>query len=324
MFADYIGRKPVLIAGLTTFGFAGAAVGFVTRFDAAIALRVLQGVGYAAAAPIILALLGDLYSGSRETTVQGMRVSVNSVANTLVPLLAGTLFVFSWRYPFVVYLLALPAAVWIWVTVPSIEATTNKTFRRYLSDLTSFLRDLPIALLMVSFLFRFVVFYGMITYISVLAVQEAGLAVVAVGTLLSVRSFIKTLSSTQAGRLSLSYDPAVLALGGFGMISGGTVLMGVLPTTSVLFVAIVVWGVGDGILSPSQKSLVNRMSPAEYRSGTMSTAMTFQNVGKVTGPAGLGALLGVLDPAPAFVLLGVVGGSVGVGSLVGMMVLGDP
>lgn len=321
LFGDFLGRKRLLVVGLLVFGITGAAVGFTSRFDVALLLRAFQGVGFAAAAPIILALFGDLYNGSEETTVQGIRVSVNSLVNTVIPVLAGALFVYSWRYPFMIYLIAVPSALWVWAAVPTVQADNDLSLRVYLSEITTFLNDIPIALLMISFFFRFFLYYGMLTYISVLAVQEAGLAVVAVGALLSIRGAIKTVSSTQVGRLSLSIPPEILALGGFALIGSATAVMGILPTTAILIVAITVWGIGDGILSPCQKSLVNQFSPPEYRGGVMSTALTCQNVGKVVGPAVFGVLLGMVGPASAFVLVGVIGGAFGTGALLGMIAL---
>jgi MFS family permease len=45
MVSDRYGRKPVLVAGLALFGLSGAAIGLVSTFEVALALRVLQGVG---------------------------------------------------------------------------------------------------------------------------------------------------------------------------------------------------------------------------------------------------------------------------------------
>ena len=321
--ADRIERKVVLSVGLILFGLAGAAVGVVERFDVALGLRALQGVGFACSMPIILTLFGDLYSGPRETTVQAMRVSANSVINTIIPLFAGVLFVYSWRYPFTIYLTALPIAAWVWVTIPEVDVSNDWSVRTYVRKMSVFLSDVPIALLMFSFFFRFVVFYGLITYISVLAVQETGLSVVAVGTLLSVRGAVKTVSSTQAGRLSLSYDPAFLSFLSFLCIAIGTTVLGSFPTTAMLVVGVIIWGLGDGLLSPCQKSLVNRLSKSAYRGGAMSVALTFQNVGKVVGPVAVGILLSRIDPAPAFILLGIVGGGIGTLVLLGVWLLTD-
>lgn len=312
--ADQVGRKSVLVAGLFLFGVAGAAAGVVRVFEVVMALRVLQGIGYAASMPIIITLFGDLYSGSREATVQGMRVSANSLSNAVVPLAAGVLFLQSWRHPFLVYLIAIPSAAWIWRSVPRIEGNAERGFGEYLQEIAVFMADAKIAALLLSFLFRFVLIFGIITYISVLAVREAGLAVVAVGALLTLHGLIKTVSSTQVGRLSASFGLASLALASFLFVAGGTVLMGAVPSVAAIAVGLVVVGIADGILSPCQKSLVNQIAPDDYRGGAMSAALTFQNVGKVVGPVAVGALLGVFGPAAAFVAIGLVGGTLGVGA----------
>lgn len=322
IFADRVGRKQVLTAGLLLFGVAGAAVGTVHRFRLALALRVCQGVGFACAAPLILTLFGDLYQDTRETTVQGMRVTANGLVNTAAPLLASVLFGYSWRYPFAIYLVAIPVAAWVWLAVPPTTGRTDGSFRVYISRMVAFLRTAQVAFLMASFMLRFVLFYGLITYISVLAIREAGLTVLAVGVLLSIRSVVKTLVSTQAGRLSLSYDPAVTSLVSFVTLGAGIALMGALPTGEMLAIGMALVGTSDGILSPSQKSLTNRITSREYRGGATSTAMMFQNVGKVVGPVGLGFVLNATNPVFTFVLLGIVGGGAGAGTLFVVM-LGD-
>lgn len=313
--ADLLGRRVVLVGGLALFGVAGVAAGTIEWFEAVLGFRVLQGVGFAASMPVILTLFGDLYEGSEEATVQGMRVAVNSAMNAAAPLIAGLLFVYSWRYPFALYVLALPAAAWVWVTIPAVETADGWSFRTYVREIVEFVKEPKIALLMLSFFFRFVVIYGLITYISVLAIGEAGLAVVAVGALLTVNGAVKTLASTQVGRLSLAFGAALLSLVSFGSLVVGTVLMGAVPTAFALVVGVVIWGIGDGVLAPCQKSLLNQLAPPEYRGGAMSTALTFQNVGKVVGPAGLGWLLAVVGPGPAFVALGAIGGGLGIASL---------
>jgi len=318
--ADRIGRKTMMVSGLLLFGSAGTAIGFVTQFEVAVGLRAIQGIGFAATMPVILTLFGDMYDGSAETTAQGMRVAGNSVVSTLTPVLSGVLFVYSWRYPFVIYALAIPTAMWLWKTIPEVDIDADESVRAYVDNVTSFLTDGPIALLMVSFGFRFFIYYVFLTYISVLATEEAGLAVVAVGILLALNGVVKTVGSTQAGRLSLTFSPEFLAAGSFALMTVGITLMGAFPTPAVVALGVFVFGVGDSLLAPTQKSLVNRMSPASVRGGANASALVFQNIGKVTGPLVFAASLPFLGLAPSFAIVGGVGGAVGAGALFGVWV----
>lgn len=310
-----------MMAGLFLFGLAGSTIGVVAQFDVVLVLRVLQGIGFACTMPVILTLFRDMYEGSEETTVQGMRVAGNSIISTLAPLLAGLLFVYSWRLPFVVYLLAIPAAVWIWFAVPNVNIDTGGSVRSYIGDVTSFLTNAQISLLMMSFAFCFAIYYVFLTYISVLATEEAGLAVVAVGALLALNGMVKTVGSTQAGRLSASYNPQFLSFGSFVLMMVGVTMMGLIPTPAVIVVGVFVFGVGDSLLAPTQKSLVNRLSPPAVRGGANATALTFQNVGKVTGPLAFGTILPFVDLGPAFALVGGLGGGPGAVVLFGVWVL---
>jgi ACDE family multidrug resistance protein len=321
--ADVIGRKTVMVTGLVLFGLAGGVISITTRFDVAVVLRGLQGVGFASTMPIILTMFGEMYDESAETTVQGMRVAANSVVASLAPLLAGVLFVASWWLPFALYLAALPVALWVWVAVPDVGAANDWSIRTYLRKIASFLTSGRISLLMLSFGLRFAVFYVLLTYFSVLATEEAGLSVVVVGTLLSLIGVVKIIGASQAGRLAAAYDPTLLSVSSFVCMTIGVTAMGALSTPSVMVVGLFIFAVGDGVLAPIQKSLINRVAPAEYRGGANASALVFENVGKVLGPFILGLSLSLVDLATAFVLVGGLYGSLGSAALLGFRLVGE-
>lgn len=316
--ADRIGRRATIVPGLVVFGVAGAAVGLADDFALALALRVVQATGVALAQPSLVALLGDLYGGARETTAQGVRVAVDSAFSVVTPAVAGGLFVLSWRYPFAVYLLAVPIALWLRIRLPPVDAGSDRPMGRYLHDLWRHVRELAIGLLLVSFFVRHLLLYGVYTYISVFAIRVVGVDVVTVGLLLSLLSAFKLLSASQAGRFVAALDPSPVVLVGFVLSGGGVLLLGAVPSYSTLVVGVMVHGFGDGLISPTQKSLVNRLSPPRHRSSAMALAFTFTNLGRSIGPLALGVLLGLLGPVSLFVLLGAVGGAAGVACLAGV------
>lgn len=315
--ADRIGRRAVFVPGLTLFGLAGAAIGLVPSFEAAIALRILQAAGFAAAMPVAIALLGDLYTEEREATAQGIRTAGINVTIMSAPVVSGLLFVSSWRYPFAVYLLALPVAAWAWTALPEVDTGEAKSLASYARDLGALLSERSMAILLATFVTRFALLYAFFTYISVLAIRSVGVSVVVAGAIVSLKGIVSLLSSTQTGRVAARTDPVLRVVATLLVSGAGVALMGASPGLPALLAAVVVYAVGDGLLSPSQKSLLNRTASVELRGGAVSIATTFQNVGKVVGPSTLGALLIVLGPASAFMVVGVLGASVGVLLLVG-------
>ena len=109
--ADRYGRKPLLLSGILLYGTAGTAIALTSDFRVAVALRFLQGVGFAGLTPIIITSIGDLYVGSREATAQGLRFTSSGVYQAIFPPIAGVLVGIAWQYPFLLYALAFPAAV---------------------------------------------------------------------------------------------------------------------------------------------------------------------------------------------------------------------
>lgn len=319
--ADRVGRKPVLVPGLVLYGLAGAAIGLATSFEAALALRVLQGVGFSAAMPLTITVLGDLYAGNREATVQGMRTAGNFISNLVGPTLAGVLLLASWRYPFALFLAALPIAAWAWAALPAVDPPGGSSLRGYVASLAALLRDPAMALVMASFLLRYVLFYGYLTYVSVLVLQGVGLSAVAAGLAVSIKSLGSIVGSTQVGRLGASWPLSLLIAGAFALSGAGIALSGLVLAPTALVAGALLLGVGDGVCGPVQKSLVSGLAPTRLRAGAISSASTFQNVGKASVPVLLAGAIVTVGPGATFVALGVVGGALGVVLMVGLSLL---
>lgn len=319
--ADRIGRKPVLVPGLIVYGIAGAAVGIAGSFEVALALRAVQGIGFAAAMPLTVTVLGDLYDGAREATAQGMRTAGNFLSNLIAPTLAGLLVLGSWRFPFAMYLLAVPIAVWAWMALPDVEPAGRSSLRDYVMRLVTLLRDPLMALVLASFVLRFVLFYGYLTYVSVLVLQGAGLSAVAAGVVVSIKSVGSILGSTQVGRMGASWPLSLLVAGAFALSGIGIAVTGLVLTPAGLLLGAVLLGVGDGVCAPLQKSLVTGLAPIRLRAGAISSASTFQNVGKAAVPVLLAGAVVAYGPAETFVALGLVGGALGTVLMFGVRAL---
>ena len=316
--ADRYGKKYFLVPGVALFGLAGAGIALVNTFEAILILRVLQSVGHAAAGPIVIAMIGDLYSGVQETTAQGIRTAGINVGIIGIPILSGILFVYSWRYPFLLYLIAVPVAIWAWYVIPQSTQTASASMRDYINELVLFVSKPRMACLVTTFVVRFLLLFGFLTYISVLAIGGAGLDVKAAGLLVAIKGIVSFTSSTQVGRLSNKFSTIDIIIGGFIIGSSGIIIMGIHPTPIVIAMGAILFGFGDGVVSPGQKSLVNQLAPEGMRGGAVSGATTFQNLGKVVGPGMIALMLIVSNISMAFTIVGFTGLLAGVGFMIGV------
>jgi predicted MFS family arabinose efflux permease len=311
MLADRIGRRTVLVGGLVLFGLGGTAIAFTSSFQVVIALRVLQGVGYAAINPVGVALLGDLYSGGREATAQGLRVVGIQVINLGAPLLAGVLVLVAWQYPFLFYGISFFVAAWAWRSLPTVVPAEQTTVRDYAANLVTSLRDPAMALVLASFLLRFSLVFAFFTYISVLLQESTGGTAVASGSVVTLYGLVALVGSSQGGRLTTVFDPFEVLVAGFLVGGVGFGLLGSDRSFPVLIVGVLVFSAGYSVVGPIQKSLVTQFSPPSIRAGAVSSAVVVQSIGQTVGPLAMGVSLQAVSVARAFLVFGVGGSLLG-------------
>ena len=70
--ADLFGRKRVLLFGLMLFSLGSILSGTAQSMGQLIAMRTIQGLGAGAVGPIVLTMLGDLFTLKERAQVQGL------------------------------------------------------------------------------------------------------------------------------------------------------------------------------------------------------------------------------------------------------------
>ena len=111
---DRFGRKRLLIAGITLYGFAGSAGVMLDTLPGILASRALLGLAVAAVMTVSSTLMGDYFSGRVRERFMGFRQGFIQYGGVVFLTLGGILATLDWRAPFLVYLLAfaiLPLAI---------------------------------------------------------------------------------------------------------------------------------------------------------------------------------------------------------------------
>jgi MFS family permease len=112
--ADVLGRKRVLLFGLGLFALGSMLSGLARSMPELIAMRVVQGLGGGAVGPIVLTMLGDLFTLQERAKVQGLFSAVWGGSSLIGPALGGVLTDrLSWRWVFFVTVPFGLVAMWI-------------------------------------------------------------------------------------------------------------------------------------------------------------------------------------------------------------------
>ncbi|WP_342656182.1 Bcr/CflA family multidrug efflux MFS transporter [Pantoea sp. RSPAM1] len=120
--SDRIGRKPVLLAGLSLFALGCAGMLWVDDVVLMLVLRFIQAIGVCAAAVSWQALVVDRYSQSRANKVFATIMPLVALSPALAPLLGAWLIShFHWRSIFVVLTAIAAALILITLRLPSVQ-----------------------------------------------------------------------------------------------------------------------------------------------------------------------------------------------------------
>ncbi len=107
--ADLYGRKRILLFGLVLFSLGSILSGTAQSMGQLIAMRTIQGLGAGAVGPIVLTLLGDLFTLHERAKVQGYFSAVWGLSSVAGPLIGGYLTDnVGWRW---VFLVSVPFAI---------------------------------------------------------------------------------------------------------------------------------------------------------------------------------------------------------------------
>ncbi|MFI5625277.1 MFS transporter [Nocardioides sp. NPDC051685] len=114
------GRRRMYVAGVVVFVVASVLCGVAPDTASLIAGRLLQGVGAAMLAPMVLALIGDLYDGAQRVHAMSGYATVMGLAAALGQLIGGALIRadvagLGWR---AVFLVNVPVGLAILVAAP--------------------------------------------------------------------------------------------------------------------------------------------------------------------------------------------------------------
>jgi predicted MFS family arabinose efflux permease len=301
--ADLYGRRWLLVLGLALFGLAGGAVALAPSYDWVLMLRALQGVGMSALTPLTIVLISDLLPEEREIHGQGIKVALDRVAMIVLPPLGGILAMLSWRaafFPFLIVLsLALAALIWM----PETGQPGSDSLRRYLARTTRALREPRLRLAFATGFLRFFLDYGLFTYLPLLVALRYAATPTTSGLLVAVSAAGSIVTAMTIDRIYRRVATERLLTLAFFASAFGLGVLGTGAPLWMLAMAVFVFGLGNGLISPLQKSLMTRRTPPELRGGVIAVDRVIQQVGKSLAPAVLGLLLLVTSLEAVFWVL---------------------
>ncbi len=280
--SDAIGRKPVMLGGLTLFTLAGIACAASPSIEVLLACRVVQGMGAAASPVVARAMIRDTQPPREAARLLSTLLAALAIAPMIAPTIGSALLhVASWRAIFVTLagcgaVLAVYAHLTLRETL-AIDRRNPATLGGLVRGFATFFATpgtrLPILISCASFA-------GQFSYIAVSPfvlmegydVSESGYGIYFAMTALALM-----IGSLTGGRmLRAGRSPgAMLVIGATILLCGG-ILVSIGTHVEALGIAgfigpMVIYFFGTGIVSPSATAMA--MEPVPQLAGTASSAI---------------------------------------------------
>lgn len=276
---DRYGRLRILRYALVLYALAGAGGYFLDNLYHILLSRAVLGIAVGMSMTIVITLIADYFEGMERQKFVGLQIAFMSLGGILFTSFGGFLSDIGWRYPFLIYLsslLILPLVI-LFLPEPPMPEKTMQANRQ--------LQAPPIIwMLFVNTMFMWLIFFLIPVQVP-FHLKAIGVAKNAfIGAAIAMSTAFSAVSSFFYSRIKnrLSFL-SVFSLGYF-LMAGGFVCMAVAKTYWFVVVAMMLAGLGIGMMIPNTNIWVMKLAPPEIRGKEIGKLTTFWFLGQFLSP----------------------------------------
>lgn len=295
--SDRIGRRPVILIGLTGYGLTFLLFGMVNNLYLLIGIRALSGMVSSATIPTAMAYLTDITEGADRSKGMGMVGAAMGLGMIFGPAIGGWLGHYSFSLPFFVAgglaLLLLPFTL---AFLPESLKEPAEVLRRRTSLLSlEVLKDPLFALFAFNFILNFTMSMFETTF-ALLAAAKVGFGPRDMGITFAILGIFGVIvQGGLIGPLSKKFGDVKLVKTGALLCATGLILI-ILAANygNIIFLVMstVVFMVGNSLLVPTSSSLVTKQS-TQGQGASLGLFTSFASLGRIIGPVTGGLLFGI-------------------------------
>ncbi len=319
-YSDSRGRKPVVIIGLTGYALGSAVFALVMQASldgvfASVMLiwlmlvgsRLIVGALFSAAIPAAQAYIADVSTGRQRTSAMGILTSSVGLGNILGPALGALVVSLGMGLVAPLFLAALSplvGALLVWRLLPAVrpvlvQGERAPKLRMFDGRLLPFLFVGFCALLVISMV-QFTIGFLVQDRFGLDAIEttrQTGLVVMGSGAALLFTRMV----------LIPMFRPTPMKLLWLGMplVVGSLLLMAIAASLAQLFLALVLMGLGIGMVQPGFRSAITLVVEPREQGAAAGLASAMPGYGFLVGPA-MGTGLYSVNPFLPFVITALV------------------
>ena len=276
---DRYGRLRILRYALVLYALAGASGFFLDNLYYILLSRAVLGIAVGMSMTIVITLIADYFEGMERQKFVGLQIAFMSLGGILFTSMGGILSDIGWRYPFLIYfssLLILPLVI-LFLPEPSIPEKTMQANRQ--------LQAPPIIwMLFINTMFMWLIFFLIPVQVP-FHLKAIGVAKNSfVGAAIAMSTAFSAISSFFYSRIKERLSFLSVFSIGYLLMAAGFVCMAVAKTYWFVVIAMMLAGLGLGMMIPNTNIWVMKLAPPEIRGKEIGKLTTFWFLGQFLSP----------------------------------------
>ncbi|WP_299165898.1 multidrug effflux MFS transporter [uncultured Tateyamaria sp.] len=266
--SDRIGRRPVLLAALTSFFVASVACSLAQDVWSFLIFRMLQG-GIISGYALSLAIVRDTTSERKAAGLIGYISMTMAIAPMLGPMLGGVLdTAFGWRANFYFYaIFGLVLLVICWIDLGETKPTKAERSGASPESVRTLMKERLFWAYSLCTTFSTGAFYIFLTGAPLVAASEFGVNTAQLGFCIGTITAGFIAGSFLSGRFAPKHAPATMMLAGrltacIGLTAGLVVMLAGYLNPVVFFGSTIFVGLGNGLTMPSSNTSAMSVRPS--------------------------------------------------------------
>ncbi|AGA69660.1 arabinose efflux permease family protein [Desulfitobacterium dichloroeliminans LMG P-21439] len=282
--SDRIGRRPVLLIGLSGYGITFFLFGLAGNLPLLIAFRALSGMVSSATLPTAMAYMADITEGADRSKSMGMLGAAMGLGMVFGPALGGWLGDYSFTLPFyfagTLALLVLPFA---WKFLPETLKEPNKEPKKKVRLNFSVIRDPLFPLFVFSFVLSFTMAMFETTF-TLFAAERVGFGPKEMGMVFMIIGIVGVIvQGMLIGKVVKRFGDAKPAKFGALLCAFAFLWMLWAPNAVLLVLGTMVFMTGNSLMTPTSSSLVTKNNH-NHQGASLGVFQSFGSLGRIIGP----------------------------------------
>ena len=297
---DRKGARRPYIAALICYGLAGGSGLLINSYWVLLVSRACLGIALAGIFAGINVLILNTYDGIERDRVMGWRGSAQSFGGVIWPLIGGTLGGFSWRFPFAVYMLAIPIGLLAIAAVsePAIQHQARSESNGGTSVFRVF-RESPVLLVIYGLMFfGNILLYTIVIFLPQLLESFGISSTFRIGLFITAMTGSAGVTAFIYGKIRSRFTYRVIVTVAVALWAVAFTTISQAPGSRIIAMAVALFGVSQGLIMPTVMVWIGDVVPPSFRGRFSSYLGTFGFIGQFLSP---------ILFAPVFMLVGLKG-----------------